>query len=106
MREHRLYQVDFLMRRYGFRQADIVFDDRGHLSLGTDPKEAWALSHPEYFPVDVNRASRWELLRVPGLGPVTVDRILRDRRLGRIHRLEDLGKVGARLKKAGSHLKF
>ena len=76
------------------------------LSLVTDPKENWALSHPERFPVNVNRASRYELLRVPGLGPVTVNRILERRRSGRLHGLEDIGKVGARLLKAQRYIKF
>lgn len=105
-REHRLYQVDFLIRKYGFRDADIPFDERGFLSLQTDPKEAWAGNHPEYFPLDVNRASRLELLRVPGLGPVTVGRMLKIRRMGRLRRLEDLGRVGARLEKARPYLVF
>jgi len=106
MREHRLYQVDFLMRKYGFTDADIAFDPRGHLSLEADPKEIWARNHPDFFPLDVNRASRLELLRVPGLGPVTVDRLLRQRRTQRIRRLEDLGRPGARLRKAQAFLAF
>ena len=106
MREHRLYQVDFLMRKYGFKDADIVFDDRGRLSLEIDPKEAWALNHPECFPLNVNRASRAELLRVPGLGPVTANRILHLRRSWRIRRLEDIGRVGTRLRKAGQYVAF
>ena len=105
-REHRLYQVDFLMRKYGFKDADIVFDRQGKLSLDADPKEIWAQNHPEFFPVDVNRASRLELLRVPGLGPLTVNRVLRQRRMQRIRRLEDMGRPGARLKKAGAYLAF
>lgn len=106
MREHRLYQVDFLMRKYGFKEADIAFDPRGQLSLEADPKEIWARNHPEFFPLDVNRASRLELLRVPGLGPVTVDRLLRRRRTQRIRRLEDMGRPGGRLRKAQAFLAF
>jgi predicted DNA-binding helix-hairpin-helix protein len=106
VREHRLYQVDFLMRKYGFTDRDILFDGRGNLSLETDPKEVWAANHPEFFPVQVNRASRRELLRVPGLGPVTVNGILQLRRTQRIGRLEDLGAVGARLRKAQPYLAF
>ncbi|MHC4157986.1 MAG: radical SAM protein [Planctomycetota bacterium] len=106
MREHRLYQVDFLFRKYGFTEPDIIFDENGNLSLATDPKETWAVRHPEVFPVNVNRASKFELLRVPGLGPVTVKRILQRRRDGRIGRIEDVGKVGVRLKKAGKYLVF
>ncbi len=106
VREHRLYQVDFLMRKYGFTDSDILFDARGNLSLEADPKEVWAASHPEFFPVPVNRASRRELLRVPGLGPVTVRGILQLRRTQRIGRLEDLGAVGVRLRKAQPYLAF
>ncbi len=106
VREHRLYQVDFLMRKYGFTDTDILFDARGNLSLEADPKEVWATRHPEFFPVPVNRASRLELLRVPGLGPVTVRGILQLRRTQRIGRLEDLGAVGVRLRKAQPYLVF
>ena len=106
MREHRLYQVDFLFRKYGFKDSEIVFEGDGNLSLVTDPKEGWALSHPERFPINVNRASRFELLRVPGLGPVTVKRILERRRSGRLCGIEDIGKVGVRLLKAERYLVF
>lgn len=106
MREHRLYQVDFLLRKYGFAETDIVFEEGGNLSLEIDPKEAWAMRHPETFPVDVNRASYFELLKVPGLGPVTVKRILERRRTGRVRRMEDVGKVGIRLEKARRYLFF
>ncbi len=106
MREHRLYQVDFLLRRYGFKETDIVFGPRGRLSLEADPKEVWALNHPEVFPVNVNRASRAELLRVPGLGPVTVGRIIQTRPKQRLARLEAMGPVGVRLRKAGKYLTF
>jgi len=105
-REHRLYQVDFLMRKYGFKDVDIPLDERGNLSLQTDPKEAWAEHHPEFYPVDVNRASRLDLLRVPGLGPVTVSRILRLRPIQRLRHLEEIGSVGARLTKARQYLAF
>jgi len=106
MREHRLYQVDFLLRKYGFKESDIVFEKNENLSLTIDPKEAWALRHPEVFPININRASRFALLRVPGLGPVTVNRILEQRKTGRIRHIEDIGKVGVRLKKAKQYLDF
>ncbi len=105
-REHRLYQVDFLLRKYGFTESDIVFDRSGNLSLACDPKEAWAKRHPERFPVDVNTASKFELLKVPGLGPVTVDRVLQQRRQGRLRGIEDVGKFGVRLAKANQYLVF
>jgi predicted DNA-binding helix-hairpin-helix protein len=106
MREHRLYQVDFLLRKYGFKESDIVFEKNENLSLTIDPKEAWALRHPEAFPININRASRFTLLRVPGLGPVTVKRILDQRKAGRIRHIDDVGKVGVRLKKAKEYLTF
>jgi predicted DNA-binding helix-hairpin-helix protein len=106
MREHRLYQVDFLLRKYGFKESDIVFEKNENLSLTIDPKEAWALRHPEVFPMNINRASRFALLRVPGLGPVTVKSILEQRKAGRIRHIENVGKVGVRLKKAKQYLTF
>ena len=81
MREHRLYQSDWLMRFYGFKPAEVVSaaGDDGMLPLDIDPKLAWALKFRESFPVDVNRAPREALLRVPGLGTKAVGRILKSR---------------------------
>jgi len=106
VREHRLYQVDFLLRKYKFAESDIIFDENGDLSLAIDPKEAWATRHPEFFPLNVNQASQFSLLRVPGLGPVTVKRILQQRKKRRVNRIEDVGKVGLRLQKASKYLTF
>jgi len=106
MREHRLYQVDFLLRKYGFNESDIVFENEGNLSLSADPKQVWADRHPEIFPVNVNAASKFDLLKVPGLGLITVERILKQRASAKIRRLENIGKVGVRLKKAGNYLVF
>jgi predicted DNA-binding helix-hairpin-helix protein len=94
-REHRLYQADWLLRFYGFGFDDLVFDVEGNLPRKADPKMLYAQAHPELFPVEVNRASRQALLRVPGLGPRSVERILRWRRRGTMRRLEDLSKAGA-----------
>ena len=106
MREHRLYQVDFLLRKYGFNQSDIIYDSSGRLSFETDPKESWAKNHPEFFPVTVNTAVRYKLLRVPGLGPVSVDRILEKRKLAKITSIDDIDKAGLRLYKAAKYLDF
>ena len=76
VREHRLYQADWLMRFYGFDVGEIVDEAAGMLSLDIDPKLAWALRHRDRFPLDVNRASREDLLRVPGFGTKAVDRII------------------------------
>jgi putative DNA modification/repair radical SAM protein len=92
MREHRLYQADWLMRFYGFEASEIVTDG-GLLSLQVDPKMAWAMAHPERFPVDVNRAPRELLLRVPGLGVKSVDRLIAARRLRSLRR-DDIGRLG------------
>ena len=81
VREHRLYQADWLMRFYGFDVGEITSEAQPDLPLDVDPKLAWALRHPATFPVDLNHAPRELLLRVPGLGVRNVDRILRIRRL-------------------------
>lgn len=92
IREHRLYQSDWLMRFYGFAPREVMqaTDDDGNLPLDIDPKLAWALKFREVFPLDVNRAPREQLLRVPGLGVNAVDRIIASRR-HRTLRLEDVG---------------
>jgi putative DNA modification/repair radical SAM protein len=93
-REHRLYQADWMMRFYGFSSAELADSTGpdGNLPLDVDPKLAWALRHREAFPVDVNRAPREALLRVPGLGVRAVDRILSARRHRRL-RLDDVGRL-------------
>jgi len=103
-REHRLYQADYLIRRYGFKGDEIPIDKTGNLRLDKDPKEIWAESHPEYYPVRINISEREALLRVPGLGPDTVDRILKMRCEGRINRIEDLGVKGKRLEKVKGYV--
>jgi putative DNA modification/repair radical SAM protein len=94
MREHRLYQSDWLMRFYGFTPKDVVAatGDDGMLPLDIDPKLAWALKFRESFPVDVNRASKEQLFRVPGLGTKAVERILSSRRWRKL-RLEDVARL-------------
>ena len=100
VREHRLYQADWLLRFYGFTAEEIATGtNAGHLDLELDPKLAWALQHRAQFPVDVNRASRDMLLRVPGFGTRIVDRIIATRRNGAL-RYEDLVRMGALMKKA------
>lgn len=94
MREHRLYQSDWLMRFYGFRPAEVAeaTDGEGMLPLDIDPKLAWALKRRESFPVDINRAPREMLLRIPGLGVKAVDAILVSRRWRRLS-LADVGRL-------------
>jgi putative DNA modification/repair radical SAM protein len=100
MREHRLYQADWLMRHYGFAAQEITDAlPSGHLELDIDPKTTWALLHRAQFPVNVNTAPREQLLRVPGLGVRVVDRILASRKHGKL-RYADLTRLGASLRKA------
>ncbi len=95
VRENRLYQTDWLLRKYGFKFDELIFDSRGNLPTESDPKTIWAAHHPEFFPIDLNRAGREELLRVPGIGPVSVSRILKMRRTNKIRAIEDLVRIGA-----------
>jgi putative DNA modification/repair radical SAM protein len=97
VREHRLYQADWLMRFYGFAHDEIVAGD-GMLALDVDPKLAWALAHRERFPVDLNRAPKELLLRVPGLGTRAVARIVAARRLRKL-RFADLERLRVPLAK-------
>jgi putative DNA modification/repair radical SAM protein len=97
MREHRLYQADWLMRFYGFETAEIIAPGQD-LDLAIDPKLAWALRHREDFPVDVNTASREQLLRVPGLGTRSVDRMIAARKLTRLS-LADVKRLARNLEK-------
>jgi putative DNA modification/repair radical SAM protein len=94
MREHRLYQSDWLMRFYGFQPQEVVAaaNETGMLPLDIDPKLAWALKHRDRFPVDVNRAPKGLLLRVPGLGVKAVGAILTSRRWRRL-RLDDVARL-------------
>ena len=94
VREHRLYQSDWMIRFYGFKAREIVdaADSDGMLPLDIDPKLAWALKHRDDFPVDVNRASRERLLRVPGLGTRAVKRIIESRRWRQL-RLDDVARL-------------
>jgi putative DNA modification/repair radical SAM protein len=103
MREHRLYQSDWLMRFYGFNAAELTSPENPSLSLTQDPKTSWASAHPEFFPIDVNSAPRESLLRVPGIGYRNVERILSIRRYHRLL-LDDLRKLHVRIKNALPYL--
>jgi putative DNA modification/repair radical SAM protein len=98
VREHRLYQADWLLRFYGFNVDELAPQEQPQLSLSRDPKLDWALRNSEQFPIDVNRASREMLLRVPGLGVRNVDRILQVRRWHRMS-VADLQRLRVPLKK-------
>ncbi len=98
MREHRLYQADWLMRFYGFAASELSLSTEGMLDLDIDPKLAWALAHRDAFPIDLNTGSREQLLRVPGLGTRTVARIVSARKVRRIH-YDDLRQLKLPLKR-------
>jgi predicted DNA-binding helix-hairpin-helix protein len=104
LREHRLYQAAHLLGSYGFSADEVVYEAGGNLPLSLDPKSAWALAHPELFPVEVQRASYEELLRVPGIGPVTARRIGEQRGTLSIRGLADLRKLGVVTTRAGGFL--
>lgn len=92
IREHRLYQADWLMRFYKYNIDEIVTSHHPHLDLDIDPKTSWAIRNPDYFPIDVNKAEREKLLRIPGVGPQSVEKILKIRRYKKI-RVYDLQKL-------------
>lgn len=98
-RENRLYQADWLIRLYGFSIDEVITARQPNLDLGMDPKQAFALRHPQLFPVDVNTAEREMILRVPGIGIRSADRIVHLRRRGRI-RLEHLRQMGVVVSRA------
>ena len=101
-----MYQTDFLMRSYGFDFDELIFEKDGNLSLETDPKELWALHHPEYFPVNLNSADKEQILRVPGLGPTTVRKIIKLRKIHRLRGLNDVGVKGKLAAKASQYIIF
>ncbi|WP_395405022.1 putative DNA modification/repair radical SAM protein [Pseudoduganella sp. UC29_106] len=98
LREHRLYQADFLLRGYGFQVRELLPQD-GSLALDIDPKLAWALSNREHFPLDLNRADLSMIMRVPGIGLRSAQRIVELRRMRRV-RYEDLSRLKCSMKKA------
>ncbi len=99
LREHRLYQVDWLLRYYHFEVSEILSEERPDLNVFLDPKCDWALRHLEFFPVEINKASYQTLLRVPGIGYKSAERIVKARRRDRLS-FHDLKKIGVVLKRA------
>ncbi|MBZ4654091.1 MAG: Radical domain protein [Peptococcaceae bacterium] len=99
-RENRLYQAEFLFRLYKFTLDDLVFDPTGNLDLTLDPKLMFAVKNPQLFPMEINRASFYDLLRVPGIGPKSARRLLVVRRRHRFTSLEELKNVGVVIKRA------
>lgn len=99
LREHRLYQADWLLRFYGFRAEELLDDQTPDFNPLVDPKCSWALAHLDFFPVEVNTADYETLLRIPGVGVVSAKRILVSRRAGRLQ-VDDLRKLGVVMKRA------
>lgn len=99
LREHRLYQADWLLRYYGFHAEELLSPDRPNFNILLDPKCDWALRHLEYFPVEINKASYADLLRVPGIGTKSASRIVKSRRGGLLD-FPHLKKIGVVLKRA------
>jgi predicted DNA-binding helix-hairpin-helix protein len=96
MREHRLYQASFLLRDYGWKVEDLPFLTDGNMELALDPKRAWAERHLREAPIEIMTARREQLLRLPGIGPISADAILKARRKGKLTSVTDLQKLGIR----------
>ncbi len=103
-REHRLYQTSFLLRDYGFAMEEMPFNQQGNLPRDTDPKTAWARVNLIGQPIELNRATREELLRIPGIGPIGADRILKARRLHKLNDLTQLKELGISPKRAAGFI--
>jgi predicted DNA-binding helix-hairpin-helix protein len=104
LREHRLYQASFLLRDYGFDLEELPFSGDGNLPLPTDPKLAWAQANLSEHPLEINRAERDELLRVPGIGPKGANAILQARRISQLRDLSMLKKLGVIAERAAPFL--
>jgi predicted DNA-binding helix-hairpin-helix protein len=104
LREHRLYQASYLVSSYGFAPDEMIYGAGGNLPLAQDPKTAWALNHPEWFPVEVSTASYEELVRVPGIGPLAARRVVSQRAMSVLRSLRDLRALGVLTARAGGFL--
>jgi len=100
LREYRLYQAGFLLRGYGFTPDELVFNKEGDLPQRFDPKLAWAMSHPDNFPVEINKADFWQLLRVPGIGKISARRIVKNRKDNKFTKIGQLKLTGAVVSRA------
>jgi predicted DNA-binding helix-hairpin-helix protein len=104
LREHRLYQAAYLLTDYGFGTDEVQYQSSGNLPLSVDPKCAWALAHPERFPVEVRTASYEELVRVPGVGPIAARRLVQRRNGLLLRGLRDLRALGVVTTRAAGFL--
>lgn len=106
VREHRLYQADFLMRFYRFSPWEIPLDEKGFLAEADDPKMLWAENHPEIFPINLNQADYWQLLKIPGVGPVSAKKIIKIRKEGKIKFSSQINGFRLQTKKLSSFVCF
>lgn len=106
IREHRLYQADFLITQYGFTAEEIPTNMFGFLDEGIDPKKVWADLHPKVFPININTAPYQQLIRVPGLGPISAKKIIKFRKIKRIVDKFDMEKTRIQWNKALNYLSF
>ncbi len=104
LREHRLYQAEYLLRDYGFAPDEVVYAANGNLPLSLDPKAAWALAHPERFPIEIHGSDYEELVRVPGIGPLAARRIVAERSNLTLRSLADIRKLGVVTTRAAGFL--
>jgi predicted DNA-binding helix-hairpin-helix protein len=103
-RQHRLYQASFLLRDYGWSMEELPFEQNGRLPLNKDPKTAWAEQTLLHKPIELNRATREQLMMVPGIGPKGADGILSARRHHKLRSLDDLHKLGVVAKRAAPYV--
>lgn len=106
VRQNRLYQADFLMRFYQFNPTEISFDSGDRLCLDTDPKTLWAHHHPEFFPINLNQATYWQLLRIPGLGPTSATKIINLRQCQKINSFSQLSNLRLQTSKFSPYISF
>jgi predicted DNA-binding helix-hairpin-helix protein len=104
IRQNRLYQASYLLRDYGFTLEDLPFQRGGDLPIDSDPKTAWAEAHLTHHPIEINQASREELLRIPGIGPKSANVIITTRQEHRFNDLSTLGKLGVLARKASPYI--
>lgn len=98
-REVRLYEADFLIRKYSFSINELIFDEEGNLPLEEDPKLLWAKKNIDFFPIEINKADYKELIRVPGIGPISAQKILKIRKTQKIKDINDLKKLGIQVER-------
>jgi predicted DNA-binding helix-hairpin-helix protein len=105
-RQHRLYQADFLLRFYNFSPSDLFEVNQDQLSSQIDPKMIWAQNHPQFFPINLNKADFWQLLRVPGIGPATAKKIIKLRQFQKISLLSQLANQRIQLDKVKKYVSY